>query len=374
MGHRVAAIRATGRFVKDQPERLKALEKLGFQWQLRSGGSSSSSDGLDGVTLDQIYSALATYRQQVAQKTGSSGPLASVPPTFVVPNSPPWPENTRGLPLGKLLPLVRSKAFLKSNPAAKEQLEALDVELDGKTAINDARFQKVYEALKRYREIHGDLLVPQPFVVPTKSNQWPDDLWGLRLGARVNAIRSQGTFVSNNPDRKKLLDDLGFIWSPPTLTDRGKKRGRRSKAEIMESENEDGSDNKRDSHLDFSMDGDEEEEKDNDDDDEEANDDDLDAAEDNESSSSSSSLETWFGQSFDFSSSSRGNLPDGTPPTWGLQPGSAQKLSDMTTTTTTTNEETKQGVESYQEPQNLADSLKKAFDMAVEVGVIEPVR
>lgn len=365
LGHRVAAIRATGRFVKDQPERLRALEKLGFQWQLRSGGASSTSDGLDGVTLDQIYTALATYRQFQSQTSTAGNPL-SVPPTFIVPNSPQWPESTRGLPLGKLLPLVRSKAFLKANPEAKERLEALDVELDGKTAMNDARFQKVYEALKRYREIHGDLLVPQPFVVPSKSNDWAEDLWGLRLGARVNAIRSQGTFVGNNPDRKKLLDDLGFVWSPPPSTDRGKKRGRRSKAELENERMEFG--NKQaagdDDDLDFnSMDGEEDEEEEVDDDNQE---------DDGEDENASSSLETWFGQSFDFGSSNNlsGGSPPQAPPTWGLQQGGAPKLAgDMSS-----NDDTNKVVDEFLEPQSLADSLKAAFDRAVEVGVIEPIR
>lgn len=92
-------------------------------------------------------------------------------------------------------------------------------------------------ALETYKKIYGDLLVPQPFAVPdadsSESKDWPKETWGLRLGARVNAIRSQGTFVNTNPERRQVLDDLGFVWVPDASA-RGKRRGRRSKTEPEE--------------------------------------------------------------------------------------------------------------------------------------------
>jgi hypothetical protein len=88
-------------------------------------------------------------------------------------------------------------------------------------SASEARFQKVFSALVTYKKIYGDLLVPQPFVVPDQSSDWPKESWGLRLGARVNAIRSQGTFVNNNPERRTMLDDIEFAWSPPK-SDRGR--------------------------------------------------------------------------------------------------------------------------------------------------------
>uniref|UniRef100_A0A7S4SEJ8 Helicase-associated domain-containing protein n=1 Tax=Ditylum brightwellii TaxID=49249 RepID=A0A7S4SEJ8_9STRA len=176
---------------------------------------------MDGVTFDQIYDALVTYRDNVHDGEGA----LTVPPYFVVPDCDPWPEQTRGLPLGKKIPTVRLKSYLKANPGAQEKLKKIGFEFDGKVAANDARYKKVYDALVRYKEINGDLLIPQPFVVP-ENNDWSEEMWGLRLGARVNAIRSQGTFVKTNPARKEELDELGFEWEPPSL---GKKRGRRKK-------------------------------------------------------------------------------------------------------------------------------------------------
>ena len=48
------------------------------------------------------------------------------------------------------------------------------------------------------------------------------------MGARVNAVRSQGTFVRTNPERRAQLDDLGFEWELPSSAG-GKKRGRKRK-------------------------------------------------------------------------------------------------------------------------------------------------
>eukprot|EP00978_Attheya_sp_CCMP212_P041577 scaffold240247_cov62-Attheya_sp.AAC.1 len=180
---------------------------------------------MDGISFDQIYDALSSYRQY---EINSDAKTFTVPTGFVVPNKEPWAETIRGLPLGEKVPTIRSKAYLKANPGAVEKLEVLGFEIDGKQAANDARYQMVYNALKRYKEINGDLLVPQPFVCPEDTDEWPEEAWGLRLGARVNAIRSQGTFVKNNPDRKKHLEDLGFVWEPPPLTG-SKKRGRKKK-------------------------------------------------------------------------------------------------------------------------------------------------
>jgi len=175
------------------------------------------------VSFDQIFDALVTYRTEVQPE----GNLV-VPSNFIVPNYEPWPEATRGMPLGKKIPTVRSKAYLKANPEATKKLTKIGFEFDGKIAANDARFTSVYAALIRYKELNDDLLVPQPFIVPEPSDDWDEEFWGLRLGARVNAIRSQGTFVKSNPERREQLDQLGFEWELPAA---GKKRGRKKKAE-----------------------------------------------------------------------------------------------------------------------------------------------
>lgn len=339
LGQRVAAIRTTGKYVHDE-KRRKILDDMGFVWRIRATKSSTKDKDVSGISFDQIYSALATYKEQIQK---GSGPL-SVPPSFVVPDCEPWPENTRGLPLGKKLSTIRSKAFLASNPGAKEKLKAIGLQLDGKVAANDARFQMVYDALKRYKEIYGDLLVPQPFVVPENSQEWPENTWGLRLGARVNAIRSQGTFVSANPERKELLNDLGFVWSLPK-SESGNRRGRRRKEEIeaMEaraaSAEGSGGNNENKSEAD--------------------------------TSAVDTSLDSLFGGNFEFA---QDDFPifggDGGPdsPTWTVEGGS--RLDEAARRA----EEEAQAAEEYTPPRNLADSLAEAKQRAIDVGVIEKDR
>ena len=64
-----------------------------------------------------------------------------------------------------------------------------------------------------YKEVHGDLLVPFRFVVPS-SAPWAEDTWGLRLGATVNHIRTDGTYLRGDDaaQRRAWLDEMGFVW------------------------------------------------------------------------------------------------------------------------------------------------------------------
>lgn len=253
LGKVVMHMRATGKFISNHPERKQELDDLGFVWQVRPGAAPK-------VTLTQVYTALDTYRQIHGN--------VNVDPGFFVPNTEEWPESVRELPLGKSLVSLSKQLDKKANQKWKDRFAALGWP-DGASAdssqstsaaatapkaapstassqsaeelpvtesqtpapaappkmpsANEERFRKVYSGLDTYRKIYGDLLVPQPFTIPTGDPQWPEDTWGLRLGARVNAIRSQGTFVNGNPERRQMLDDLGFAWSPPKVDRRGRK-------------------------------------------------------------------------------------------------------------------------------------------------------
>jgi len=231
LGQRVAGIRSTGKYVQNNETRRKMLDDMGFLWRLRS---PSPGKKLDGIAFEQVYDALKMYREQFLQP----GTRLDVPINFVVPDCEPWPDSTRGLPLGKIMPTVRSKTYLKQHPDAEAKLTSIGFSPDVKSAANDLRYKRVYDALVKYKELYGDLLVPQPFTVPEDGKEWPEEVQGLRLGARVNAIRSQGTFVKANPARKEELDALGFVWEPPPVD--GKRRGRKRKGETDSDEAGDG--------------------------------------------------------------------------------------------------------------------------------------
>ena len=66
-------------------------------------------------------------------------------------------------------------------------------------------------ALLAYKEVHGDLEVPQAFVVLSEA-AWPEEAWGLKLGLRVKQIR-KGSYVKGHPERRAELGKMGFRWS-----------------------------------------------------------------------------------------------------------------------------------------------------------------
>ena len=84
-----------------------------------------------------------------------------------------------------------------------------DTGLGGKQSQRSiAKFSFVRRTLVRYKELHGDMLVPRRFTVPDKSDQWPEDMWSMKLGDVVNNIRRGISYV----DRRDELSNIGFCF------------------------------------------------------------------------------------------------------------------------------------------------------------------
>ena len=218
LGVRVAAIRSAGRYVKDHPERKQELDDLEFEWRLREM-SSTNGQVSSAELFEQICEALAIYKEHVDKEL-------SVSQTFVVPSQEPWPEHLWKLQLGSMVVSIRDKdPIVAEHPDRQERLNKLGFiwEESGRALFSKKRFEMVFAALVKYKEMNGDLFVPQAFCVPSEA-PWPEASWGLKLGARVNAIRSQGTLVANAPERRELLDQLGFTWELPSHIKREKRR------------------------------------------------------------------------------------------------------------------------------------------------------
>ena len=103
LGERVVDIRHNGRYIENNLKRRQQLDKLGFLWSARAPVAEAKTQVDECITFDQIYDALTVYRSEIKQ----SGPL-TVPPEFFVPDAAPWPENTRGLPLGRCMDQLKS--------------------------------------------------------------------------------------------------------------------------------------------------------------------------------------------------------------------------------------------------------------------------
>jgi hypothetical protein len=67
------------------------------------------------------------------------------------------------------------------------------------------------EAFETYLQEHDDLAVTRSFVVPSCS-PWPEKVWGMALGTKMDHIRTKGYFVDGKPERRQWLEDRGFLF------------------------------------------------------------------------------------------------------------------------------------------------------------------
>jgi hypothetical protein len=191
--------------VKQRPERVAALNKLGFVWQRLQ------------PEWNTVLEALITY-------SSISGHVL-VPNKFVVPHGErDWPMATWGIPLGNCVCRMRTRNdFLRGANAAarRDQLDGLGFVWD----VQEHRFHKFYEALRIFAQLRSvgasgqlvrdripPLQVPSYFVVP-ESPDWPPELWGFPLGAKCTAVRQKEVYIKGKPERQIMLDELGFHWS-----------------------------------------------------------------------------------------------------------------------------------------------------------------
>eukprot|EP00636_Phaeomonas_parva_P006081 CAMPEP_0118857158 /NCGR_PEP_ID=MMETSP1163-20130328/4374_1 /TAXON_ID=124430 /ORGANISM="Phaeomonas parva, Strain CCMP2877" /LENGTH=833 /DNA_ID=CAMNT_0006790419 /DNA_START=134 /DNA_END=2635 /DNA_ORIENTATION=+ len=199
LGARITNIRNTGYHIKDHEDRVRQLDELGFEWR------RTEIDESKVEPFETVLEALQFYKKILGD--------LSVQHAFVVPSVSPWPAHLQGLPLGQRVNAIRTRdLYVNNNPERIQQLNELGFIWSHREQNVEERFQLALEALKRYQAIHGDLDVPQTFRVP-REEAWPEALWGMQLGNRVNSIRSHGTFVRNRPDRKAQLTALGFDWN-----------------------------------------------------------------------------------------------------------------------------------------------------------------
>jgi hypothetical protein len=195
LGSAVKDIRSNQYQVEDDPERRQWLEDMGLVW-----------DELER-TWEVAKEALATYKQL-------HGDL-EVPKSFVVPESEKWREEMWGKKLGNTVSNIRTSGyFVRDSHERRQWLEEAGFRFKTANigqAANDEQWEnKVLPAITTYKQVHGDLQVPQDFVVPS-SGEWEEGLWNMQLGRAVDGIRSNSYFVRDRPDRQKQLDELGFV-------------------------------------------------------------------------------------------------------------------------------------------------------------------
>jgi hypothetical protein len=93
-----------------------------------------------------------------------------------------------------------------------------------------AKFSFVRRTLVRYKELHGDMMVPRRFIVPDETDEWPEDMWSMKLGDVVNNIRRGISYV----DRREELSAIGFCFGA------AQSRYKATKAALLQYKNENG--------------------------------------------------------------------------------------------------------------------------------------
>ena len=96
--------------------------------------------------------------------------------SYIVPWTDEWACEMWDVKLGGLVNSIRhERRYINEDLAA--------IGFDYSAQINaNVEWNVLKFALQTYKNIHGDLLVPQSFVIPQDSPMWPDNTWGMKLG------------------------------------------------------------------------------------------------------------------------------------------------------------------------------------------------
>jgi hypothetical protein len=121
-----------------------------------------------------------------------------------------------GVQLGTIVNSIKWQAvFVRDNPERKQWLDERDFRFETNTCADpqaDAKWvNSVVPSLKTFKQVHGDLNVPQLFVVPSEE-PWPEEAWGWSLGKVTSQIRTSGYYIRNRPERRQQLVDMGFVF------------------------------------------------------------------------------------------------------------------------------------------------------------------
>jgi hypothetical protein len=77
--------------------------------------------------------------------------------------------------------------------------------------VHEERFRRNVEGIVAYRELHGDFLIPNKFVIPHGDPRWPSTTWGLKIGGSYAQFRQRSDLSLR---QIQLLSDYGIPLDP----------------------------------------------------------------------------------------------------------------------------------------------------------------
>ena len=124
--------------------------------------------------------------------------------SFVVPD--PTDPDSLGLndPMNLSPDGMGTGSISKEDLIAKE-IELMEMEMEMQNGITSTALEPSME----------DLLMEQQRIEADGITQWPEHLAGMQLGSIVKRIQEGALEVKHLPERKKLLDEIGFNWGDP---------------------------------------------------------------------------------------------------------------------------------------------------------------
>jgi hypothetical protein len=156
--------------IKDDATRKSTLDAMGFVWNTKD------------AAFDKFIEELKIY----IHREGN----AAVQSVHVTPS---------GYKLGQYSSNIRS-GNVRSNGPRRETLDSLGFVWD----IGEYEWNAVVSNLNDFKNREGHLNISYSYVSPN----------GYKLGTVITGIRSVGNFINGREDRRAILDEIGFVWSP----------------------------------------------------------------------------------------------------------------------------------------------------------------
>ena len=199
LGYYVGNVRSAALYVDNMDE----LKELGFVYDQQ----------IMSFTFETLKAALYEYQDIEGNM--------NVPVRFIVPlngsrnsingtvNSGVWPEDTRGIRLGRTVSMIRCN---RSYVEHREVLERIGLDYTPYVKANYGDYDLTRRMLLKFKDTYGDVRVDPKYVVPGDvpawPSKWPSEMHGTKLGKIVSMIRKGKLFA----DRKSDLVSLGFEY------------------------------------------------------------------------------------------------------------------------------------------------------------------
>jgi len=174
LGKYVGHIRCRQDFIKDNPERLTFLKSINFSWN---------------VKVDQEEESWLEFWTHMV-KFYTENEHSDVPATFKC-------EKDK-YALGSRCVSIRHNNQYMNDLSKKQQLE----EIGFSWSPLDDNWDKFWKEICKYKTKHLDCKVDGGYTTSS----------GYRLGQTVSTVR-KGIYIKNFPERKKQLNEIGFIWN-----------------------------------------------------------------------------------------------------------------------------------------------------------------